>query len=302
MKKTTNIIIFILLILFFVSVFFFWDLFLNSKEIKNYNEEKHIEKSLFSGEEKKENTNYIEVAKKIIIAKSREKPKEWWETTKIINQKWQINFKYIPENFKNSQIQNEKEIGSIIKNDIFYNFLEQIDIVFFEEMIDVRWKMKNKQVQIFSPQKMEKDEIIAIFIHEFAHYIDIYSLKRWKETDVSNGFYNISWNSTKEIKAGLSQKDFVSGYSMTNKYEDFAESLTYYILHNKDFLEKSINSDILRKKYIYFNLLLFKSEIFKNTDFSEWNKVKNYYWDITKINFSRKNFLQYLKNQYNSAN
>ena len=34
-------------------------------------------------------------------------------------------------------------------------------------------------------------------------------------------------------------KDFVSWYAMTNKYEDFAESFTYYILHNKDFLNKT---------------------------------------------------------------
>jgi hypothetical protein len=40
--------------------------------------------------------------------------------------------------------------------------------------------------------------------------------------------------------------------------------------------------------------MLFKSEIFKNTDFSD-NKIKDYYRDITKIHFSRKKFLQYLK-------
>jgi hypothetical protein len=94
----------------------------------------------------------------------------------------------------------------------------------------------------------------------------------------------------------LTQKDFVSGYSMTNKYEDFAESFTYYVLHNRDFLEKSRKSNILRKKYNFFNLVLLKSEVFKNTDFSEKNIIKDYYRDITKINFSRKNFLQYLKN------
>jgi hypothetical protein len=82
---------------------------------------------------------------------------------------------------------------------------------------------------------------------------------------------------------------------MTNKYEDFAESLTYYILHNKDFLEKTKKSYILEKKYKFFSFYLFKNEIFQNTDFSEKNIIKDYYRDITKINFSRKFFLQYLK-------
>jgi len=45
---------------------------------------------------------------------------------------------------------------------------------------------------------------------------------------------------------------------MTNKYEDFAESFTYYILHNKDFQEKAQKSKLLQKKYDYFNIFLFK--------------------------------------------
>jgi len=30
---------------------------------------------------------------------------------------------------------------------------------------------------------------------------------------------------------------------MTNKYEDFAETFTYFILHNNDFLKKSKDSE-----------------------------------------------------------
>jgi hypothetical protein len=39
---------------------------------------------------------------------------------------------------------------------------------------------------------------------------------------------------------------------MTNKYEDFAESFAYYILHNNDFLEKTKKSNILLEKYDFF--------------------------------------------------
>jgi hypothetical protein len=38
--------------------------------------------------------------------------------------------------------------------------------------------MKNKSVFLYAPQKMEKDELLAIFIHEFSHYIDIYTLDK----------------------------------------------------------------------------------------------------------------------------
>jgi hypothetical protein len=54
---------------------------------------------------------------------------------------------------------------------------------------------------------------------------------------------------------------------MTNKYEDFAESFTYYILHNDDFLKKTKQSDILLKKYNFFDKNLFIYNEFKNTDF-----------------------------------
>ena len=83
---------------------------------------------------------------------------------------------------------------------------------------------------------------------------------------------------------------------MTNKYEDFAESLTYYILHNGDFYIKSKKSYILQKKYNFFKNILFDNNNFINTDFSKNNVIKNYYRDITKIEFSTKNFLHYLKN------
>ena len=83
---------------------------------------------------------------------------------------------------------------------------------------------------------------------------------------------------------------------MTNKYEDFAESYTYYVLHNFDFLKKAKKSSILMKKYDFFEKFIFRKSEFKETDFSLNNEVKGYYWDITKIDFSLENFLHYLKN------
>jgi hypothetical protein len=47
---------------------------------------------------------------------------------------------------------------------------------------------------------MKEDELISIFIHEFSHYIDIYYLNKTKEKDISNNFYNISWEETKILK------------------------------------------------------------------------------------------------------
>jgi len=93
----------------------------------------------------------------------------------------------------------------------------------------------------------------------------------------------------------MQQKDFVSGYSMTNKYEDFAESFTYYVLHNNDFYEKSLLSDILKKKYDFFSNYIFKNDEFKTVSYKVTPYIKDYYRDITKIEYSLQNFLQYLK-------
>ncbi len=83
---------------------------------------------------------------------------------------------------------------------------------------------------------------------------------------------------------------------MTNKYEDFSESFTYYVLHNDDFLEKSKQSLIMREKYNFFRRYLFKGNDFFGTDFSDQNVIRSYYRDITKIPFDVNNFLQYMKN------
>jgi hypothetical protein len=54
---------------------------------------------------------------------------------------------------------------------------------------------------------------------------------------------------------------------MTNKYEDFAESFEFFILHNKDFLKKAQNSSKLMKKYEFFEEHIFVSGEFKNSNF-----------------------------------
>jgi len=82
---------------------------------------------------------------------------------------------------------------------------------------------------------------------------------------------------------------------MTNKYEDFAETFIYFILHNKDFLEKTKKSEILEEKYNFLISYIFKSGEFQDSDFSENNKVNDYYWDTTKIKVNSKNFLDYLQ-------
>lgn len=172
------------------------------------------------------------------------------------------------------------------------NFLE---VFLYKEKSDVRWKMQNKKLKLFWIYNMNLWEFISVSIHEFGHFLDLYILEKKVSFDISDYFYVISWDNTTTIKAWLEQKDFVSGYSMTNKYEDFSESFTYYVLHNSDFLEKTQYSDVLKQKYDYFSKFVFRNDEFKTNNYKKTIEIKSYYRDITKIEFSLENFLQYLK-------
>lgn len=209
-----------------------------------------------------------------------------------------VKYTYIPKSFWN-----EKKItyyrstyDSFLNYDSIEERISSLDVILYKQKWEVRGKMQSKKVKLFWIYEMALEEFLAVSIHEFAHFLDLYILQKKNWVDISDYFYNISWEETKIIKSSLTQKDFVSGYAMTNKYEDFAETFWYYILHNSDFLEKSKNSSILKKKYDYFKNYIFSKNEFIDS-LLKWNdKIEDYYRDTTKIWYSLQNFLQYLKN------
>ncbi len=208
-----------------------------------------------------------------------------------------ISFVYIPSSFKLLIEAYSNNIDNYLNAPITNNKLREITIEFYQELVDVRWKMKDQKILLFWPENMWETETMTVFVHELWHYIDLYFFSKKNLTDQSVKFYDISWNWIKNIKHGQQNNDFVSGYAMTNRYEDFAESFTYYVLHNKDFLEKTEKSTILKEKYKFFKENLFTKKEFIETNFSTSEIVKNYYWDITKIDINLKNFLQYVQKE-----
>lgn len=214
----------------------------------------------------------------------------------LIGDKPIINTKYISEEFESKIDKNIKlSFYLILKSDLFNFFYNEINVNLNEEKTDIRWKMSNKSLHMYWVNDLWDIEFSTVFIHELGHFIDLYYLKNFLKVDISDKFYNISWDSTKVIKAWQWISDFVSGYSMTNKYEDFAETFTYYVFHNMDFAEKTKNSKILKSKYDFFAENIFKQSKFKNSNFSNEKEIKPYYWDITKIDINLKKFLIYIK-------
>ncbi len=319
MFEFKKIVWFSILVTFFSLVLIFWEAFLGW--IWDKNEEDFLDISVYEIKEK-EKIKLIDLAQNILKEKKQEETKlkkqkileqiqklkqadkkKFDEDIKREKEKQErltsaldISYNYIPENFISNIIINKENFSWILSWRNFRSLIKKITLTFYEKRWDVRWKMKNKTIKLFAPQQMEEDELLAIFIHELSHYIDLYFLERIDWEDVSNEFYDISWYSTIVMNPWLQGKDFVSGYAMTNKYEDFAESLAYYVFHNDDFVVKTQDSDILNSKYRFIQNAIFRDNSFVWTDFSSQNTIKNYYRDITKIHFSQKNFLQYVKN------
>ena len=283
--------IFSLLIFIIKFYFFSW--------IENNIEEQYIDRSLFLNlnssqkesnlKNTQNNTNNEEITQKDVIKKD-----PLTENT-IKKKEIKLDFIYIPKDFNESTSKETTILTKIISTNHFNEILTYLWIDFYKTKFDVRWKMKNWRVKLYWILLMEDPELVSVFIHELWHYIDIYSLNNINLSikDPSYYFYDIAWDSTKTIKSSMTMQDFVSWYSMTNKYEDFAESFAYYILHNNDFLEKTKKSNILLEKYDFFWKYLFKNNEFKSIDFWKDEKIKDYYRDITKISINLENFLQY---------
>ncbi len=267
-------------VIFLINYFFFVDV---EKEIEETYVEPTVETTKIELEKKD-----VEKQALIDFSKQQENQEELPSASKYF-------FFYIPTDYERIITSISKNIWESLDYNSFNEKIKTLDIEFFKEKIDTRWKLKDGSIKLFDPEKMWEVETLTVFVHEFGHYIDIYFLQKKLNNDPSSLFYDISWESTKVKKSWLTVKDFVSGYAMTNKYEDFAESFAYYVLHNSDFKQKTEKSDKLKEKYNFFKTIVFRQNEFYRTDFSYESKVLDYYWDITKIDIDLQKFLQYLE-------
>ena len=304
-----SIIIFCLTMVFTIIVFLIKNYYFSMPISQEYIEENYIEPTIdiYTVEEDLE---YREIKLEEEKEKNTEKFWSWKLDIDNITLTWSdlsalieanytsaapFTFKYIPDSFEKKSVDFAKTFWEILQSKIIKNMIHDLDIELYEDLVDVRGKMKDRSVKLYWYTHDHQWEYLSVAIHELAHFIDIYFLEKKVIQDLSDKFYDISWEQTKVVKPGQVQADFVSGYAMTNKYEDFAESFTYYVLHNDDFLRKTLESTVMSKKYDFFNTLLFKQK-FNDTDFSINNTIKDYYRDITKIEIDIEKLLQYLKN------
>lgn len=294
MKKINLFIISLLIFSFWIYFFKNYFLWTFETDLNNHVEDNYIEPSITTTESLLENSGSIETQDETLIDLN-----SWNENKTVIQSSnttaYKVVFNYFPSDFIDDAFDYTIAFKSFLYSDIINDKIDSLKVEMYKQKWESRWKMKNRRVKLYGVKSMKTPEMTAVWIHEFAHFIDLYYFQKKVFTDISDFFYNISWDWVHVIKSGQKWTDFVSGYAMTNKYEDFAETFTYYILHNKDFLEKTKSSTILKKKYDFFGKYLFRYREFNDTNFSTSTKVLGYYRDITKIDFSLQNFLEFLK-------
>ena len=283
--------IIILLSSFFTVVIFLlnYNFFLDEEIENNIAEEKYIDVEI-NNKIKTENKK-IQNIENILQDIEKKQISNFYKNKK----QEKYNFSYSPKSYKNEIKLFSKNLNIILEKNLFKSKVKKLNISLLKKKIDRRWRMENKSVKLFWINNVNYNEYLSVFIHEFAHYLDIYFLEKKVFFDISNKFYEISWENTKIKKINQNTNDFVSWYSMTNKYEDFAETFTYYVLHNKDFLQKTKKSKILKLKYDFFANYIFKNKEFFATKFTKNIKIKDYYRDITKIKFDEKKLFNYLE-------
>lgn len=153
-------------------------------------------------------------------------------------------------------------------------------------------------------------ELVSVLTHEIGHLVDATHLVGFDEMrfsgfydfgtpvlddDASALFYKIAWDSETEMKDFAGEVDFVSLYAMTDPFEDFAETYTYFRLHGAEFRKLIQTSGLLKKKYNFMKWYVFGGREFGENsggagdreDIDIWER--NY--DVTVLPFSLKAFL-----------
>jgi hypothetical protein len=151
------------------------------------------------------------------------------------------------------------------------------------------------------------EELVGVLIHEMAHIMDtgvmqgtpqsgksefMDGLQPIYNNDASLEFYKLSFEDSETLKKGANRLDFVSGYAMTDAFEDFAESYTYYILHGTEFRQLAQQNKILKAKYEFLKTRVFNNkEYFNGKELSKGQMLVRHY-DVTVLPYEMDKFLK----------
>lgn len=157
----------------------------------------------------------------------------------------------------------------------------------------------NGRLIVLKATSISSKEMTAVMIHEMGHVADLGYLSHTKsqyesefhdggikiwESDPSLDYYRLSWEDERTLKRIVNNTDFVSGYAMTDCFEDFAETYIYYLLHGNEFRIKTSTSNVLFKKYNFMKEIVFDGQEFDTGSMRVEENSRP--WDITKLSYN----------------
>lgn len=149
---------------------------------------------------------------------------------------------------------------------------------------------------IINDYNLSEEEFVSVLVHEIGHVIDLGGIQGNPtasksvfhdggnpifNNDFSTVYYAYSWVDNYEHNSKANRLDFVSGYAMTDPFEDFAESFVYYVLHNADFKVLAKGNEKLALKYAYIRDYVFAGAELQTGEGT--TNIKKRVWDSTKL-------------------
>ncbi|MFO0763707.1 MAG: hypothetical protein U0518_02495 [Candidatus Gracilibacteria bacterium] len=186
--------------------------------------------------------------------------------------------------------QNSEAITNTICNPLFERFFAENNITILETPHEPRAWINGSGIAL-SVANIGPSEVSALLIHEGAHHFD---LTRFHDNPVRTKFSSISWQASDLRKTNAKLEDFVSGYALTNDYEDFAESLTMFVLFNEEFAQRAGTNEALKKKYLFLQDFVFGQGEFQGTNYAS-GSIESYNWDTTRIEINQKKYANLAK-------
>lgn len=187
----------------------------------------------------------------------------------------------------------------------FKQFLNDFEFVSIHDDANLRRGLSNGP-QVYMQCLDDIEEFSNVLIHELGHTVDLLYLDGteadgksdfydfddpvWKN-DPSVKYYTISWINESEMNPEVGRKDFVSGYAMTDPFEDFAETFAMYVKYGEifRFLIAKEDNEVLRSKYFFMKYVVFEGEEFGLDKEISFDAVQLFWsgssdlFDVTKL-------------------
>ncbi len=159
-------------------------------------------------------------------------------------------------------------------------------------------------------QNVTDEELVSVLVHEMGHIMDTGVMggkpllgvaSPFRDgsrvvplNDPSVIFYKYSFTDESTLRSDAIDLDFVSGYAMSDPFEDFAESYAYYILHGTEFRQLAQRNIVLRKKYTFLRDKVFHGIEYFNGDMSQKVSPTERHYDVTVLSYDMSKFFNHL--------